>query len=115
MKNLAIRAFSGLIYAIIIFLGTTIHPKGLITLMIVFGLFCLYEFFKITKLTSKIYQLGALLAALIVYGYYGKEFLEAFETSNHYYFHLKSLYFIIPVLFVFSIYIIFKSTNELIS
>jgi len=100
MKNLAIRAFSGLIYALIIFFGTTINPKGLIVLMMVFGLFCLYEFFKITNLTNKLYQLGALLAALIVFGYYGKEFLEAFETNTHYYFHLRSLYFIIPVLFV---------------
>lgn len=115
MKNLAIRAFSGLIYALVIFFGTTIHPKGLIVLMMVFGLFCLYEFFKITNLTNKLYQLGSLLAALVVFGYYGKEFLQAFETTNHYYFYLRSLYFIIPVLFIFSIYFIFKSTNELLN
>ncbi len=115
MKNLAVRAFSGLIYAFIIFLGTTIHPKGLIVLMMVFGLFSLYEFFKITQLKNKLYQLGALIVSLLVFGYYGKEFLGAFENSNHYFFHLRSLYFIIPVLFVFSIYVIFKSTNELLN
>ncbi len=115
MKNLVVRASSGLVYAIIIFLGTTIHPKGLIVLMMVFGLFCLYEFFKMTNLSKKIYQLGALLAALLVFGYYAKNFLEAYETSNHYYFYLKSVFFIIPVLFTFSIYTIFKSTNELLN
>ena len=84
MKNLAIRAFSGLIYALIIFFGTTITPKGLIVLMMVFGLFCLYEFFKITNLTNKLYQLGSLLAALVVFGYYGKEFLQALvKTLSH--------------------------------
>lgn len=115
MKNLVVRASSGLVYAIIIFLGTTIHPKGLIVLMMVFGLFCLYEFFKISNLSKKIYQLAALLVALVAFGYYSKNFLEAFEKSNHYYFYLRSSYFIIPVLFSISIYTIFKSTNELLN
>ncbi|WP_282629202.1 phosphatidate cytidylyltransferase [Empedobacter sedimenti] len=115
MKNLVVRASSGLVYAIIIFLGTTIHPKGLIVLMMVFGLFCLYEFLKITNLSKKIYQLGVLLASLLIFGYYSKNFLEAFETSNHYFFYLKSAFFIVPVLFLFSIYTIFKSTNELLN
>ncbi|WP_333662421.1 phosphatidate cytidylyltransferase [Chishuiella changwenlii] len=115
MKNLATRTLSGFIYALIVFFGTTIHPKGLIVLMIIFGLFCLYEFFKLTNLQNKLYQLITLLASLVVFGYYGKEFLNAFEISNHYFFYLKSSYFIIPVLFVISIYTIFKSTNELLN
>lgn len=115
MKNLATRTLSGFIYAVIVFLGTTIHPKGLIVLMMVFGLFCLYEFFKLTHLKNKLYQFIALIASIIVFGYYGKEFLNAFEISSHYFFYLRSFYFIIPVLFVFSIYTIFKSTNELLN
>lgn len=109
------RAISGIIYALFIYLGTTIDPKGLIVLMMIFGLFCLYEFIKITNLKNKLYQFGSLLATIAIFAYYSKEFLNSFEISNHYFFYLKSLYFIIPVLFAFSIYIIFKSTNELLN
>lgn len=109
------RAISGIIYALFIYLGTTIHPKGLIVLMMIFGLFCLYEFLKITNLKNKLFQFGSILTTIVIFAYYSKEFLNSFEISNHYFFYLKSLYFIIPVLFVFSIYIIFKSTNELLN
>ncbi|WP_313375578.1 phosphatidate cytidylyltransferase [Chishuiella sp.] len=115
MKNFSMRAISGIIYALFIYLGTTIDPKGLIVLMMIFGLFCLYEFIKITNLKNKLFQFGSLLAAIAIFAYYSKEFLNSFEISNHYFFYLKSLYFIIPVLFVFSIYIIFRSTNELLN
>lgn len=115
MKNFSIRAISGIIYALFIYLGTTIHPKGLIVLMMIFGLFCLYEFLKITNLKNKLFQFGSILTTIVIFAYYSKEFLNSFEISNHYFFYLKSLYFIIPVLFVFSIYIIFKSTNELLN
>ncbi|WP_313578932.1 phosphatidate cytidylyltransferase [Chishuiella sp.] len=115
MKNFSMRAISGIIYALFIYLGTTIHPKGLIVLMMIFGLFCLYEFLKITNLKNKLFQFGSILTTIVIFAYYSKEFLNSFEISNHYFFYLKSLYFIIPVLFVFSIYIIFKSTNELLN
>ncbi len=81
----------------------------------IFGLFCLYEFLKITNLKNKLFQFGSILTTIVIFAYYSKEFLNSFEISNHYFFYLKSLYFIIPVLFVFSIYIIFKSTNELLN
>lgn len=117
MKNFIPRAISGIIYALIIVLGTTIHPYGLIALMAIFASFCLYEFIKLTDLKDKIYLLGSIIAPIFLFFLFSKEFLTNYETadSNHFNFYLNTKAFIAPVLFIIAIITIFYSTRELLN
>ena len=116
MKNFIPRAISGLIYALIIFLGTTIHPYGLIALMVLFAGFCLFEFIKLTSLGDKLYLLGSLVAFVFLFGFFGKEFLEIYTAGDaNFDFFLNTKAFIAPVLFTIAIVTIFYSTRELLN
>ena len=114
MKNFIPRAISGIIYALIIFLGTTIHPYGLIALMVLFASFCLYEFIKLTGLSDKLYLTGSVVATIFLFVLFGRQFLEVYVTGeSHYDFFLNSKAFIAPVLFAIAAVTIFFSTREL--
>ncbi len=115
MKNFLPRALSGIVYASVIFLGTTIHPYGLIGLMMIFCGFSIYEFIQLTKLKDRLYQLMLIIAAPALFFYIGKDFLDVFINSTHYYFYLNSISLVGPVLFILAFYTIFKSTNELLN
>lgn len=117
MKNFIPRAISGIIYALIIFLGTTIHPYGLIALMVTFAGFSLYEFIKLTNLSDKIYLIGSIVASIFLFVLFGKQFLSIYETadSHHFDFFLNTKAFIAPVLFIIAIITIFYSTRELLN
>lgn len=116
MKNFIPRAISGLIYALIIFLGTTFHPYGLLALMAIFASFCLFEFIKLTQLRDKLYLGGSLVASLFLFLFFGKEFYTVFFTgASNYDFFLNTKAFIGPVLFTIAIITIFYSTRELIN
>lgn len=115
MKDFLPRALSGIVYALVIFLGTTIHPYGLIGLMMVFCCFCVYEFIKLTQLKDRLYQLMLIVAVPALFIYIGKDFLDVVANSNHYYFYLNSISLVGPVLFFLCFYTIFKSTNELLN
>ena len=114
MKNFIPRAISGIIYALVIFLGTTIHPYGLIGLMFLFAGFSLYEFIKLTGLSDKLYLIGSIVASIFLFILFGKEFLSVFESGdNHFDFFLNSKSLIAPVLFTIAAFTIFFSTREL--
>jgi len=117
MKNFIPRALSGIIYALIIFLGTTISPYGLIALMVIFSGFSLYEFIKLTSLRDKIYLIGSIVATIFLFFLFGNEFISNFNiaNNNHFNFILNSKALIAPVLFVIAIFTIFYSTKELIN
>ncbi|MBF0596604.1 phosphatidate cytidylyltransferase [Faecalibacter rhinopitheci] len=116
MKNFIPRAISGIIYALIIFLGSTIHPYGLIALMAIFASLSLYEFIKMTHLKDKLYLVGSIVASAILFILFGKEFLTIFlNGKDHFEFFLNSKAFIPPVLFIISIITIFFSTRELLN
>lgn len=114
MKNFIPRAISGIIYALVIFLGTTIHPYGLIALMVLFAGFSLFEFIKLTGLSDKLYLIGSIVASIFLFALFGREFLNVFEQGdNHFDFYLNSKALIAPVLFIISAITIFFSTREL--
>ena len=116
MKNFIPRAISGIIYALIIFLGTTLHPYGLMALMAIFASFCLFEFIKLTNLSDKLYLGGSIIASIFLFVFFGKEFYTTlFTGAEHYDFFLNTKAFIAPVLFTISIVTIFFSTRELIN
>lgn len=117
MKNFLPRAISGIVYALIIILGTTIHPYGLIALMVFFSAFCLYEFIKLTKLTDKLYLVGSIVASIFLFYLFGKDFLSTYEFADktHFDFFLNTKAFIPPVLFLIAIITIFYSTKELLN
>ncbi len=116
MKNFIPRAISGIIYALVIFLGTTIHPYGLIALMALFAGFCLFEFIRLTNLSDKLYLIGGIVASAILFIFFGREFLTTFSTGEeHFDFFLNTKAFIAPVLFSITIFTIFYSTRELLN
>ena len=117
MKNFIPRAISGIVYALIIFLGTTLHPYGLIALMVLFAGFCLYEFVRLTQLTDKLYMALTVVASIFLFVLFGRQFLDTFllGESTHFDFFLNTKAFIAPVLFTISVITIFFSTRELLN
>lgn len=116
MKNFIPRAISGIIYALVIFLGTTIHPYGLVALMALFAGFCLFEFIRLTNLSDKLYMIGSIVASVVLFLFFGNDFLKNFHSGeSHYDFFLNTKAFIAPVLFSITIFTIFFSTRELIN
>lgn len=118
MKNFFPRLISGIIYAALIFAGTTIHPYGLIGLLFFFCVLTLSEYLKITKIQDKLYKIGTFVAVLILFYIFGKDFLEVFKMNQSfgiYPFFINSMAFAAPVLFLFSVFIIFFSSKELLN
>lgn len=118
MKNFFPRLFSGILYAAIIFAGTTMHPYGLIALMAFFAFLCLIEYQKITRLEDKLYLAATFVAYAALFYIFGKEFLNVYDLNQSpgvYPFYLNTMAFAGPVLFLFSIFVIFFSNNELLN
>lgn len=108
MKNLLPRVISGLIYAALIFFGTTNHPWLFLGLMGLFLAFCLFEYFSITELSGKLYIALASIGAAFVFYYYSDYLLSQYSA-----FVFQSMNFAGPVLFILAAYTIMFSTNEL--
>ncbi len=118
MKNFFPRLLSGILYAAVIFAGTTIHPYGLIALMIFFCSMALLEYIRITKLKDRLYTIATVAALIIIFYLFIKDFLEIYQANqvqSIYPFFINTMAFAGPVLFLFSIFIIFFSTKELLN
>lgn len=116
MKNFFPRLISGIIYAAIIVAGTTWHPYSLIGLMALFCALCLIEFCKITQLKDRLYQGMILVGFGIVFFLFTRDFLsvsDALYENGTFPFFLNTMAFAGPVLFLFSILLIFFSPQEL--
>lgn len=116
MKNFFPRLISGIIYAAIIVAGTTWHPYSLIGLMALFCALCLIEFCKITQLKDRLYQGMILVGFGIVFFLFARDFLsvsDALYENGTFPFFLNTMAFAGPVLFLFSILLIFFSPQEL--
>ncbi|MDD3771278.1 MAG: phosphatidate cytidylyltransferase [Weeksellaceae bacterium] len=108
MKNLVSRSLSGLIYAGLIFFGTTGHPWLFLGLMAVFMIMCLIEYISITELSDKLY-IGLLFLGAAAIFYYFTDYL----LNQHSVFIAQPLSFAGPILFILAIYTLFFSSNEL--
>lgn len=114
MKNFIPRAISGIIYALIIFFGTTINPYALVVLMTLFAFFCLYEFIKLTQLKDKLYLIASVIGSIFILYLFSNSFLNIYNSNQeHFDFFLNTKAFIPPVLFIIAITTIFFSTREL--
>ena len=114
MKNFVPRAISGIVYALIIFLGTTINTYALVGLMSLFAFFCLYEFIHLSQLKDKLYLVATVLASIFILYIFGNNFINISATGKeHYDFVLNTKSFIPPVLFLIATVTIFFSTREL--
>lgn len=108
MKNLIPRAISGLIYAILIYFGTTGHPWIFMGLMAVFLGFCLYEYISITELSGKLYIILSIIGAALIFYFFSDYLLGQYSA-----FVMESISFAGPILFLMAAYTIMFSTNEL--
>lgn len=108
MKNLIPRLASGIVYAALIFFGTTGHPWLFAGLMGLFLIACLIEFFAITELKEKLYIGLSIIGSAAVF-YYFSDYLFTGNSA----FVMQSLSFAGPILFILAIYTIFFSSNEL--
>lgn len=100
MKELFIRAFSGLVYVIIIICGTLYSKESFYIIFYILMMFCLYEFKNLIKLS---YKWTIIVASLI--------FLYSVKTT---YIEPKYLEFLlITSLFIPIIYQLFKSKTPL--
>lgn len=108
MKNLVSRSLSGLLYAGLIYFGTTGHPWLFLGLMAVFIVLCLIEYISITELSDKLY-IGLMFLAATGIFYFFTDYLLNQNSA----FVLQSLSFAGPILFVLAVYTLFFSSNEL--
>lgn len=108
MKNLLPRILSGLVYAGIIFFGTTGHPWLFLGLMILFFVLCFVEYISITELKDKLYIVLSILGSAAVF-YYFSDYLINQRSP----FVMESLSFAGPVLFILATYTILFSSREL--
>lgn len=102
------RIISGVIYITLIFFGTTGHPWFFMGLMAAFMGFCLYEYFSMTELKSKLHWVLGLTGAALIFYYFSDYLLGQYSV-----FTLQSLSFAGPVLFIMAVYTILFSTREL--
>lgn len=108
MKNLLPRILSGLVYAILIFFGTTSHPWIFLGLMALFFILCFIEYISITELKDKLYIVLSFAGSAAVF-YYFSDYL----IYNRSAFVAESLSFAGPILFILAAYTILFSSREL--
>lgn len=107
-KDLLPRIISGIIYIALVFFGTTGHPGFFLGLMAIFMGFCLYEYFRMTELSSKVHWVLAIIGSALIFYYFSDYLLQQYSVFTR-----QSLSFAGPVLFIMAAYTILFSTREL--
>lgn len=108
MPNIITRAIFGFVYIAIIIIASLYSPLSLLILLGLFLALCLYELIKLLQFESKLYIAGTVLVAGYVFYTYAEKFWHAGGMYD-----VRLVNFLPPLLFLISLYIIFKSPMEL--
>ncbi|MGI9527679.1 MAG: phosphatidate cytidylyltransferase [Weeksellaceae bacterium] len=108
MSNFIVRLLVGVLYVVLIVVGSMYGPILLVGLLSLFAGLCLAELIRLLEFENKLYILGAILGGVYLMYTYGSEF---YYSTGLYELNLVN---ILPIfLFIVALIIIFKRTEEL--
>lgn len=108
MSNIVTRALFGLLYVIAIVFCTMHSPLSMLILIVLFLGLSLYELIKLLKFDNILYVIATVIGSTYLFYTYASDFWYSSGTYS-----LQFVNFLPPALFLLSLFIIFKTPNEL--